>query len=163
MASGVCGSDVMEWYRIKKAPRVLGHEIAGEIAQVGADVKGFSVGDRVFVTHHVPCNQCRYCLTGAHSACQTLQSTNFDPGGFAEYVRVPEINVHNGTFHMPQHVTMTRNVYRTAGSVIRGPERRVGKGDTVLASIRIAGLLHIKMARVYGGEGHRHRYQFLSP
>ncbi len=155
MASGVCGSDVMEWYRIKKAPRVLGHEIAGQIAQAGAEVKSFAVGDRVFVTHHVPCNQCRYCLAGAHSACQTLQSTNFDPGGFAEYIRVPEINVHNGTFHLPEHVTYDQGTFiEPLGCVIRGQRiAGVKKGDTVLVlGSGIAGLLHIKLARVYGAE-----------
>src|SRR3954465_15546695 len=74
-ASGVCGTDVMEWYRIKKAPLVLGHEIAGEIAAVGAGVSGYSPGDRVFVSHHVPCMKCRYCLKGHHSVCDTLRST----------------------------------------------------------------------------------------
>ncbi|MEK6678597.1 MAG: alcohol dehydrogenase catalytic domain-containing protein, partial [Nitrospirota bacterium] len=55
MASGVCGSDVMEWYRIKKAPLVLGHEVAGEIVEVGEGVERFKKGDRIVVTHHVPC------------------------------------------------------------------------------------------------------------
>src|ERR1035437_1873045 len=86
-ASGICGSDVMEWYRIKKAPLVLGHEITGEIIEVAADVKNFKVGDRVFVSHHVPCNVCKYCLSGHHTACHTLHTTNYDPGGFSEYIR----------------------------------------------------------------------------
>ena len=84
-ASGICGSDVMEWYRIKKAPRVLGHEIAGVITEAGEGVKKYKVGDRVFVSHHVPCNTCRYCLSGHHTSCETLRTTNFDPGGFAEF------------------------------------------------------------------------------
>ena len=62
IASGICGSDVMEWYRLKKAPKVLGHEITGEIVETGSDVKNFRKGDRVFVSHHVPCNTCHYCL-----------------------------------------------------------------------------------------------------
>ena len=57
-ASGVCGSDVLEWYRIKKAPLVLGHEVAGPVAEVGSGVAAWRVGDRVAVTHHVPCNTC---------------------------------------------------------------------------------------------------------
>ena len=69
LASGICGSDVLEWYRTKKAPLVLGHEISGQIVRVGENVKRFNVGDRVFVSHHVPCNKCRYCLNGHHTAC----------------------------------------------------------------------------------------------
>ncbi len=82
VASGICGSDVMEWYRIKKAPRVLGHEITGEIVEVGKGVDRYKKGDRVFVSHHVPCNTCPYCLNGDHTLCDTLRTTNFDPGGF---------------------------------------------------------------------------------
>ena len=63
-ACGICGSDVMQWYRIKKAPLVLGHEATGEIVEAGEGVMSFKKGDRVFVSHHVPCNTCRYCLAG---------------------------------------------------------------------------------------------------
>ena len=55
-ASGICGSDVMEWYRIAKAPLVLGHEVAGTIAEVGPGVEHLAPGDRVVASHHVPCN-----------------------------------------------------------------------------------------------------------
>ena len=83
IASGICGSDVLEWYRLKKAPLVLGHEIAGEIAEVGRELNNYRVGQRVFVSHHVPCNACRYCLNGNHTVCQTLHTTNYFPGGFS--------------------------------------------------------------------------------
>src|ERR1043166_273696 len=88
-ASGICGSDLMEWYRVKKAPLVLGHEIAGEVVEVGAGVSDFRVGDRVFASHHVPCGKCRYCLAGHQSVCDMLRTTHLDPGGFAEFIRVP--------------------------------------------------------------------------
>ena len=97
-ASGICGTDVMEWYRIKKAPLVLGHEIAGIVEKTGENIKDFKNGDRVFVTHHVPCNTCRYCLNDDHTICHTFHTTKFYPGGFAEYLRVPSINVDRGTF-----------------------------------------------------------------
>ena len=67
-ASGICGSDIMEWYRIKKAPLVLGHEVTGNIVEVGKGVGEYSVGDRIFATHHVPCDECRSCLNGYHTA-----------------------------------------------------------------------------------------------
>ena len=80
-ASGICGSDVMEWYRIHKAPLVLGHEIAGQIVEVGARVEKYRPGDRVAASHHVPCNTCHYCLSGHPTVCETLRRTNFYPGG----------------------------------------------------------------------------------
>ena len=92
-ACGICGSDVMEWYRLKKAPRVLGHEMSGDIIKVGKNVKKFKVRDRIFVSHHVPCNTCNFCENEQHTLCKTLHSTNFYPGGFAEYLKVPEINI----------------------------------------------------------------------
>lgn len=80
-ACGICGTDVMEWYRIKKAPRILGHEMAGEITEVGRKVKGFKNGDRVFVSHHVPCYKCHHCIRGNYTACESLHTGNYDPGG----------------------------------------------------------------------------------
>jgi L-iditol 2-dehydrogenase len=153
VASGICGSDVMEWYRVKKAPRILGHEIAGEIVEVGKDAKGFKTGARVFVSHHVPCNECRYCRAGYHTVCDTLRSTNFDPGGFAQYLRVPEINVRFGTFVLPDEVSYKEGTFvEPLGCVIRGQRfAGVKKGDTVLViGSGISGLLHIQLARFKG-------------
>jgi|GEM_PF-59715 len=152
-ASGICGSDVLEWYRIAKAPLVLGHEIAGEIVQVGDSVQGWKIGDRVFVSHHVPCNMCRYCAAGHHSVCDTLAKTNFDPGGFAEYLRVPAINVRSGVFALPDAMTFDQAVFiEPLACVYRGqhhagwlPGRRV----LVLGS-GIAGIMHIQLARLAG-------------
>lgn len=153
MASGVCGSDVMEWYRIKKAPRVLGHEIAGVIEEVGADIARFGTGDRVFVSHHVPCNECRYCEAGYHTACATLRSTNFDPGGFAEFVRVPEINVRNGTCVLPDEVTFEEGTFiEPLGCVVRG-QRVAGikpEHTVMVIGSGIAGLMHIHLACIKG-------------
>ncbi|MFQ5758305.1 MAG: zinc-dependent dehydrogenase [Candidatus Bathyarchaeia archaeon] len=153
MACGICGSDVMEWYRIRKAPRVLGHEMTGEIVEVGENVKNFKIGDRVFVSHHVPCNTCRYCLSGQHTACETLHTTNFDPGGFAEYIRVPPINVDRGTFILPEEVSFEDGTFiEPLGCVLRGQRRaQVQPGHTVLViGSGISGLLHIQLARVLG-------------
>ncbi|NWF91463.1 MAG: alcohol dehydrogenase catalytic domain-containing protein [Syntrophaceae bacterium] len=152
-ASGICGSDVMEWYRIKKAPRVLGHEIAGEVVEVGAGVERYKVGDRVFVSHHVPCNTCRYCLSGHHTVCDTLRSTNFDPGGFAEFIRVPRINVDRGTFVLPDEVSFEEGVFiEPLACVLRGQRlARLMPGQTVFViGSGISGLLHIALARASG-------------
>ncbi|MEO0143053.1 MAG: zinc-dependent dehydrogenase [candidate division WOR-3 bacterium] len=153
IASGICGSDVMEWYRIKSAPRVLGHEIAGEIVEVGKNINNFKVGDRVFVSHHVPCNECRYCHKGYHTVCETLKKTNFDPGGFSEYLRVPEINVKFGTFILPDEVSYEEGTFvEPLGCVIRGQRfAEIRPDDTVLViGSGIAGILHIKLAKAMG-------------
>jgi L-iditol 2-dehydrogenase len=152
-ASGICGTDVMEWYRIQKAPLVLGHEIAGEVAAVGEGVKDYHTGDRVFVSHHVPCMSCRYCRAGHHSVCDTLRRTHFDPGGFAEYIRVPKINVELGTSRLPDEVSFEDGSFiEPLGCVVRAQRfARVGAGLSVLVvGSGISGLLHVQLARALG-------------
>lgn len=152
-ASGICGSDLMEWYRVKKAPLVLGHEIAGEIVEVGQEVKDFQAGDRVFASHHVPCGQCRYCRAGHESVCDLLRTTHFDPGGFAEFVRVPRINVELGTFRLPEEITFDEGSFiEPLACVVRAQRfADLASGQTVLViGSGISGLLHIQLARARG-------------
>jgi len=148
-ASGICGTDLMEWYRIKKAPRVLGHEMAGDIVESRSDK--FSVGQRVFVSHHVPCNQCKFCLSGNHTACEMLHKGNYDPGGFSEFVRVPEINVENGTYLLPDDVSYEEGTMIEPLACVVRAQRIIGvsEGQTVLImGSGISGLLNIKIAKL---------------
>ncbi|MEK7352891.1 MAG: zinc-dependent dehydrogenase [Chloroflexota bacterium] len=152
-ASGICGSDVMEWYRIERAPLVLGHEIGGQIVGVGEGVKGYKEGDRVTVAHHVPCNTCHYCLTGHHTVCDTLRRTNFDPGGLAEYLRLPTINVDRGVFLLPDTMSYQEATFiEPVACVLRGLRKaQIKPGDTVLViGSGIAGLLFVQLARTLG-------------
>ena len=152
-ASGLCGSDVMEWYRIQRAPMVLGHEVSGEVVQVGVGVEQYKEGDRLVVTHHVPCNACHWCLSGRHTDCDTLHTTSFDPGGFAEYLRIPEINVNRGVFPIPDHVGYDEaSITEPLACVYRGQRRanlQPGQNVLVLGS-GLAGLIHINLARALG-------------
>ena len=154
VASGICGSDVLEWYRIKKAPLVLGHEISGEIVEAGAAVKKYKAGQQVFVSHHVPCNGCHHCLAGHHTACHTLHTTNYDPGGFAEFLRVPAINVDRGTFVLPDEVSFEQGaMIEPLACVLRGQRlARFTPGQSLLVlGSGISGLLHIMAAKACGG------------
>lgn len=152
-ASGICGSDVMEWYRIKKAPLVLGHEVAGKVVELGEGVEKFKKGDRVVAAHHVPCNTCRHCLTGHHTACETLRQTNFYPGGFAEYVRLPSINVDRGVFLIPDELSYEQATFHEPlGCVLRAlriSQFKPGQNILIIGS-GIAGLLMVHASRVLG-------------
>lgn len=153
VAGGICGSDVMEWYRVKKAPLVLGHEIAGEVVAAGDGVERFRPGDRVVVAHHVPCNSCHYCLKGHHSVCDMLRKTTLDPGGFSEFVRVPAVNVERGVFALPDEVSFEEGAFvEPLACALRG-QRLAGirAGDSVLVvGSGSTGLLHIQLARALG-------------
>lgn len=152
-ASGICGSDVIEWYRRDKVPLVLGHEVTGVIAEVGKNVKGYKIGDRICAAHHVPCNTCKYCLNGHQTMCETLRSTNFDPGGFSEFLRLPEINVKNGIYLLPDSIGFEEGTFvEPLACVVRG-QRLAGvkPADTVIVTgTGLAGLLHINLLRTTG-------------
>jgi L-iditol 2-dehydrogenase len=153
MASGICGSDVTEWYRVPKAPRILGHEATGVIEQAGSKVTEYKVGDRVFVSHHVPCGKCRRCLRGNHTACETLHTTNYYPGGFAQYIRVPRINVESGVYKLPVDMSFEEGTFiEPLACVVRG-QRLAGvkKGDVLLViGSGVSGILHVQLAKRNG-------------
>ena len=156
MASGICGTDVVEWYRRDRVPLVLGHEIAGEIVGLGKGVRGYKTGDRISASHHVPCGECHYCLSGHHSACETLRKTSFDPGGFAEFLRIPAINVEKaGVYKLPASVSFEEATFvEPLACVIRGQRlswQRPGRGQTaVIIGSGISGILHIQLLRAKG-------------
>ncbi len=150
-ASGICGTDVMEWYRIQKAPRILGHEIAGEIVESRSDK--YHPGQRVFVSHHVPCLDCKYCREDHQTACDTLHSGNYDPGGYSEYVRVPKINVDYGVYVLPDQVSyLEGTMVEPLACGVRGLGLiRIRPDHTVLIlGCGISGILNIQLAKLTG-------------
>jgi L-iditol 2-dehydrogenase len=151
-ASGICGTDVMEWYRKKKAGKVLGHEIAGEITESKSDK--FKVGDKVFASHHVPCNECKYCKEGNHTACETLHKGNYEPGGFSEFVKVPKINVDEGTYLLDSLSYEEGTMIEPLACCIRGQRIiDVKKEHTVLIlGSGVSGLLNIQVAKSKGAK-----------
>lgn len=93
-AAGICGSDIHAYrgeHSKRKPPVILGHELAGEVVSVGADVKDLKMGDRVTVEPQESCGVCPECTKGNYNLCgskRLLGATDW-PGGFGEYVRVP--------------------------------------------------------------------------
>lgn len=152
-ASGLCGSDVMEWYRIKKAPIVLGHEIAGDIVEVGEGVTKYRVGDRVAANHHVPCNTCRHCLDDKKTCCETLHTTGFDPGGFAEFVRVPPLQTDRGVYPLPDSMSYDEGSFVEPLACVRRGQRLAGVKPTktvLILGAGISGAMHVALARATG-------------
>jgi len=154
MACGLFGSDLLEWYRIKRAPLVLGHEPAGIVVETGKLVRSVKPGDRVFVTHHVPCNACYHCLTGHETACTTFQNVNnFEPGGFSQFLRVTGRSVDTGTFVLPDSVSFEQATFieplATAVRALRTAGLKPAQSVLVCGS-GIAGLLIVKLARAMG-------------
>jgi len=151
ISCGICGSDVVEWYRLPRAPLVQGHEIGAEVAEVGTLVEKYKPGDRVFIAPKIPCMKCFYCRNGHYPQCAEIKERL--PGGFAEYILVPEIFVENGTYLLPETITYDQSTFiEPLACVVRGQRlARIKTDDSVLViGCGMAGLLHIKLAKAKG-------------
>jgi len=150
-ACGICGTDVLQWYRRDRVPLILGHEIAGEIEEVGRGLRQCKKGQRVSASHHVPCGKCSYCLRGHESVCDTLRRTHFDPGGFVEFLRLPRENVElGGVYPLPDNLSFDAASFtEPLACVLRGQRfAKMSAGKSVLVlGCGISGLLHIQLAR----------------
>lgn len=152
-ACGLCASDVMQWYMQPRAPLYPGHEPVGVIAAVGEGVPQFTVGQRVFFHHHVPCMVCHFCQRGAFSQCPTFRSTRIYPGGLCEFVRVPALNVQYDVLPLPDHLSFAAaTLIEPLACCIRGIERaNVVPGDSVLIlGAGSNGLMLAQLARLRG-------------
>jgi L-iditol 2-dehydrogenase len=146
---GLCGSDIAKIVDPRTpVPLVLGHEVVGEVAATGAGVTDYAIGDRVAAAHHVPCGDCHYCRRGSESMCRTFKASNLDPGGFAEYVRIPEPNVRHAMFRVPRHVSdEAASFVEPLACCLRSLRRaRVERGDTtVVVGLGSIGCLFVQL------------------
>lgn len=153
-ACGVCGTDIEKVRGLHITPPMLGHEVVGEIAETGEEVKGFQAGDRVFVHHHVPCYLCHYCRRGDHTMCASFVSTTIEPCGFAEYFRVPRTNVERGAIlKLPSNLSdEVATLIEPTACCIRGLSRcRIWPGDDFMViGCGPIGLTHIRLLTVFG-------------
>jgi L-iditol 2-dehydrogenase len=148
-ACGICSGDIMPWYLKRKAPLVLGHEPVGVVDEVGAGVRGFRAGDRVFVHHHAPCFECSSCRRGNYVHCATWRSTRITPGGMAEYFVVGPENQRD-TLKLPDGMGDADGVLVEPAACVVKSLRRSGMepGDTVLIiGLGIMGMMHVRIAR----------------
>ncbi len=153
---GVCGSDIRKiQYNFIQPPAIFGHEVAGVVEEVGANVDKFEIGDRVVLAHHTPCFSCHYCAHGSYSMCREFKSSNIEPGGFAEFVRVPKKHVELTSFKIPDGMSFDSAIHmEPLGCIVRNLNRtRILPGDTVLCiGLGSVGILTGQLAKSRGAQ-----------
>ncbi|MCK4437085.1 zinc-dependent dehydrogenase [bacterium] len=151
---GLCGTDISKMVQmLVTPPAILGHEVAGDVEEVGDGVEKFHPGDRVFAAHHVPCFVCHWCRHGNYSLCPEFRRTNIDPGGFAEYIRIPHINVARAMFRIPDELSYEEaSLIESTACCLRAILKcRIQPADTVVVvGCGPMGLLHLKLALLLG-------------
>jgi L-iditol 2-dehydrogenase len=148
ISCGICGSDIVEWYRLPRAPLVQGHEVGVEVVKTGEGVSKFKKGDRLFIAPKIPCLKCRYCLDGHYPQCTAVKDRL--PGGFAEHILVPGELVNNGSYLLPDNVSCDQATFIEPLACVVRAQRLAGiqEGQTVLIlGSGMSGLLHVKLAR----------------
>jgi L-iditol 2-dehydrogenase len=151
--SGICGSDLLDWYVRGKAGTVLGHELSGQIVEVGSGVTEFAPGDRVVPHHHAPCLVCRECAAGAYVHCAEWRSSRLDPGGMAELVRIPAGNLARDTRKIPDGVSDEEASFtEPLATVVKAFRRgRFGAGRSFFCvGLGTTGQLALRLARDAG-------------
>ena len=153
---GVCGTDLKiraGRMGLDVLPLIMGHEIAGEVAEVGSEVQGFAAGDRVAVNFYVTCGACRYCRQGRDTLCPNMRQHGFSrDGGFAEYMKTPGVNL----CKLPDNVPLDKacilgDAVATSYHAVT-KKARIDPGTTVaLVGVGGVGLHALQMAKLAGG------------
>lgn len=153
-ACGVCGTDLEKIHGEHITPPILGHEVAGDIMEMGGGVQGFQKSDRVLVHHHVSCRSCFYCKNGLETLCEAYPKSNLDPCGFADYFRVPSTLVEGGTvYRLPDSMSYDEGsqVEPTACCIRALRKAGVNAGNSVaIFGVGPVGLMHLQLAKTYG-------------
>jgi L-iditol 2-dehydrogenase len=154
-ACGICSGDLMPWYLAKKVGTVLGHEPTGWAVEVGQDVGHIRPGDLVFAHHHAPCLSCEECNRGAFVHCAAWKAGRLDPGGMAEYIRVPAGIVANDCFSVNDLTPEQALFIEPVGCCVKayqrlgGPPAVVGR-RVVVVGCGMMGLLNVQTALALG-------------
>jgi L-iditol 2-dehydrogenase len=160
---GICGTDLKKIHKgSHSAPRIFGHEMAGIVADAGAGVSNFAVGDRVMVYHHVPCGHCYYCRKNTPAQCERYKkvgsTAGFEPsgGGFAEYIRVMDwIVAEGGVVRIPDGVPFEQAAFiEPLNTVLKGVKLlNLADDETVLVIGQgPIGLMHAALAARTGAK-----------
>ena len=151
-ACGICGSDIEKVFGQYGKPSMrLGHEPAGIILDVGANVNDFKKDDRVFTHHHVPCYSCHHCKHGNETMCKKYSETNLSPCGLSEEYVVPEWNVsHGGVLKLPDSLSFEEAamIEPLACCIRAWSKYHYQEGDSVaIFGVGPTGMMHVMLAQ----------------
>lgn len=154
LACGLCGTDIQKIRgdTVNK-PTVLGHEVVGEIVKKGKNVSKFEIGDRVITAIHVPCFTCHYCNKGHYTICEQFRTNNIDPGGFAEFILIPELHLNHLTHKVSNNVTDEEaTLIEPIACCLHGLKQAdIRPNDSVLImGAGTIGILHAQLAKIKG-------------
>ncbi len=156
-AGSICGTDLHihkwdAWAQSRiRPPRIIGHEIAGDIVALGSGVEGYATGQTVSVEGHIVCGRCSLCRTGQAHICPRMEIIGIDrDGGFAEYIKVPASNLWKIDAGIPIEVAALHDALGNAfHTTLLNPV--AGKSVLILGCGPI-GLLSCAIARASGAE-----------
>lgn len=145
-ACGLCSGELMDWYLDRKAPHVLGHEVAGTVIE--SESPDFPTGSRVFAHHHAPCGICRHCKGGHPVHCAVWKRTKLLPGGMSEYFGVPSENLAD-TIRIDSLRSRDAALIEPLACVAKSIRRaRITPQDSVaVLGLGVMGLLHMLILR----------------
>jgi L-iditol 2-dehydrogenase len=147
---GVCGTDALKIYGGYPKPQKLGHEVVGVVHAIGDGVRAFNVGQRVGLAHHAPDYSSHYARRGSETVDPQFKRSNIDPGGFAEFIRVPALHVANTVVAIPEHVSDARAVFmEPLACCLRAMDRTpLREGDSALViGVGAIGMLFMPLLR----------------
>ncbi len=157
-ACSICGTDIRVYHHGHKHmrfPRIIGHELSGEIVEIGKTVEGHKLGEKVAIAPAIPCGRCHYCRRGMQSMCSNLTAIGYHyDGGFAEFMVVPEDAVRNGCVNtFPSELSFEEAALaEPLACAINGQQlSQIGLGNTVVVvGAGPLGCIHLQLAKVKG-------------
>ncbi len=150
---GICGTDTAKVFGAYPKPQKLGHEVVGVVHEVGAGVTHFTVGQRVALAHHAPNMESHYTQRGSETMDPVFKSSNIAPGGFAEFIHVPQDLVQATVVAIPDHVPDARAVFmEPMACCLRALDRvTMQQGDSCLVvGAGAVGMLFMPLLRDLG-------------
>jgi len=157
-ACSICGTDIRVYHHGHKHmrfPRITGHELSGEIVEIGKRVEGHKLGEKVAIAPAIPCGRCHYCRRGMQSMCINLTAIGYHyDGGFAEFMVVPEDAVRNGCVNtIPSELSFEEAALaEPLACAINGQQlSQINLGNTVVViGAGPLGCIHLQLAKAKG-------------